>query len=565
MFLRAFKIIIFFFLFLQNFTAKASLPKTDEEYWRDTDLTFSTLIENYETFCKRDAIKFAGCMTSLNELARRLPQPQILATAEEASALPRFIGASTGVHFGRLSFYKRKVSFNDSMTEKQKWELFKTFRTSQFEFMSELFRERESQSIDFDKLSNYMKTNLVTGDHASDEAYFAAIAMNALIGAVNDAHSRLEPAQQLEDSQNSKEEKLKGVGAILYKFGSKILFGELNIDGPAAQAGIKEGDELVSVNDQEFGGDIGKLRNIIVDDKNNGRSVKLKVKRKQSAFITVEVVPAEISFNNVSSKIVIDGSFKIGIIKLSNFLSNQTCNDIKSALTSFKSEKVNQLIFDLRNNGGGDIYQALCVGTLFMGREVIFYTSDGKSKPSKSNFFSDSDKYYVGQEDAFTDLPMVTLINSGSASASEAIAGSLQDHQRSWIAGDTSFGKATVQGSRYVSDSIISWETEMRLFEPSGRTHQKVGIIPDFKISTSVFSTEDEEFALREGDYFVNALDAIGPVWKQTRPSQVEAINNCVTTSRTEKRIKIKLPGTQLSNDNQMMRSIAILECSNKG
>ncbi len=127
---------------------------------------------------------------------------------------------------------------------------------------------------------------------------------------------------------------------------------------------------------------------------------------------------------------------------------------------------------------------------------------------------------------------MVTLIDGGSASASEILAGAFQDHQRSWIVGDRSHGKATVQGpdtSYPLSQKhkqVILYSTIARFYQPSGRTNQLVGILPDFSVDPTPNATAMEKYTRREEDNYT-ALPSVGNRWKQPRKAEIEKINQC--------------------------------------
>ncbi len=218
-------------------------------------------------------------------------------------------------------------------------------------------------------------------------------------------------------------------------------------------------------------------------------------------------------------------------IRLRSFSNIADCAEIAVSLVDLQQKGARGVILDFRGNQGGIVNEAVCIGNLFIGPETIVKEEAIDTKEVRS----------LGKKrDALTDLPMITLINAKSASASELVAGALQDYRRSWIAGERSFGKGTVQapqdfapdGTNRILDVQIK-QTIKRFYQPSGRTNQIVGITPDFPIDPKPNATEDDRFAIREVDLFDNALSSLGDPWLQPRPARVAKIQACARTRGT--------------------------------
>jgi carboxyl-terminal processing protease len=215
---------------------------------------------------------------------------------------------------------------------------------------------------------------------------------------------------------------------------------------------------------------------------------------------------------------------------------------------------VSGLVLDLRGNLGGLIDQAVCIGGLFLGREVVVKVKD---------LDRDSFEELSSSKPAATDLPLVVLIDAGSASASEIVSGAIQDHQRGWLLGERSFGKGTVQANmNFWNDKIVFYRTVQRFYQPTGRTNQQVGISPDFEVPATPSATEEDRFRLREADIFPHGLGAVGPMWAQPRPEEARKVNGCVAGEKLADKVFAEAKARGHAVDYQLLRAEETLRCS---
>ncbi len=244
-------------------------------------------------------------------------------------------------------------------------------------------------------------------------------------------------------------------------------------DTPAQRVGIKSGDLIIDV-----GGT--SLKDLPISDAvklmrgEPGTSVEITVIRKEIK----EPLKFNITRENIISKGVKSYLFdkKIGYVRLSNFQSNST-NDVKDAIYELNRESNNKmegLIVDLRNNPGGVLGTAVGISDLFLTEGKIVYT---KGRTYKSKL-----EYFASPQDIIDGLPLIVLINEGSASASEIVAGALQDHKRAMIMGTKSYGKASVQTIQELNDGSALKLTTARYYTPLGNDIHENGIKPDLVI-----------------------------------------------------------------------------------
>ena len=244
-------------------------------------------------------------------------------------------------------------------------------------------------------------------------------------------------------------------------------------DTPAQKAGLKAGDLVievqdVSLKDKSLNDAVKLMRG------DPGTKVKIKILREKAKQpLDFELTRQIIVSKGIKTK-VFHGD--IGYLRLSSFQSNSTTN-VRNAIYELRKETgktMAALILDLRNNPGGVLGAAVGISDLFLESGKIVYT---KGRTNNSDL-----EYFANSEDVLEGLPLYVLINGGSASASEIVAGALQDHKRADIYGEKSFGKASVQSIQEMIDGSALKLTTARYYTPNDRNIHGNGIEPDVKI-----------------------------------------------------------------------------------
>tara|TARA_B100001564_G_scaffold303341_1_gene271460 strand:- start:1763 stop:2890 length:1128 start_codon:yes stop_codon:yes gene_type:complete len=256
-------------------------------------------------------------------------------------------------------------------------------------------------------------------------------------------------------------------------------------DTPAKRAGIEAGDLIIKVGDESLKDmEIGEAVKLMRGEP--GTKVEITILRKNvDEPIVVNITREIIVSKGIKTKIFNDN---IAYLRLSSFQSNST-NDLKSAIYKLKKEATNEIkaiILDLRNNPGGVLGSAVGITDLFLKKGKIVYTK-GRTINSKL-------EYKATPQDISSGLPLIVMINEGSASASEIVAGALQDHKRAKIVGTKSYGKASVQTIQELSDGSALKLTTARYYTPFGRDIHTEGIAPDIEIKRE----RDKEVKLPE-------------------------------------------------------------------
>ena len=248
-------------------------------------------------------------------------------------------------------------------------------------------------------------------------------------------------------------------------------------NSPADREGVKAGDYIVKINDTQVQ---GKTLSEAVELMRGpvGSEIKITVRRRgiKKAIIfniTREIIKVE----SVKSKTIDD---TVGYLRLTSFNEN-SADQIKEKIREFKkNNKIEKYILDLRNNPGGLLSQAIKISDFFLSNGEIVSTKSRKKRENR--------KWFAKKGDIINGETLVVLINYGSASASEIVAGALQDHKRAILIGENSFGKGTVQSIIPLKNNGAIRLTISKYYLPSGKSISEVGVTPDIEVAES---TED--------------------------------------------------------------------------
>ncbi len=282
-------------------------------------------------------------------------------------------------------------------------------------------------------------------------------------------------------------------------------------DTPAQKAGVKAGDLIIRLDDKPVKGmSLNDAVKIMRGEP--GSAIVLTIVREGAEQpIKLKLVRDIIKVKSVKSRLLEDG---YGYVRLSSFQAKTGENMVEAIDELKKKGKLKGLVIDLRNNPGGVLNAAVTVSDAFIDEGLIVYT-DGRVQDAKM-------KFDASPGDMLENAPIVVLINAGSASASEIVAGALQDHQRAIIMGEKTFGKGSVQTILPTSNGGAVKLTTARYYTPSGRSIQAEGITPDVAISrVRLEAAQQSEFGpLKEAD-LANHLENNNPgPKKETVPAQ---------------------------------------------
>lgn len=279
-----------------------------------------------------------------------------------------------------------------------------------------------------------------------------------------DPHSVYVPKLNFVTEKENLEGEMEGVGLWVSMVKDTAFIIEVFKDSPSERAGILGGDRIVTINGESVFGRKFTNKDVVKRLKGpKGTMVNLGISRRgESKVLNFKLKRTAIPLNTVRYSGMLDD--EIGYISLTEF-SATTYKEMRVALSKLRSQGMQKLILDLRGNGGGLLYQAREVADLFLSQGQLIVYTEGVHSPKE--------EYYSTTDDAFVDGSFVVMMNEYSASASEVVAGAIQDNDRGLIVGRRSFGKGLVQKQFEMFDGSALRLTTARYYTPSGRCIQR--------------------------------------------------------------------------------------------
>ena len=348
----------------------------------------------------------------------------------------------------------------------------------------------ETEASRLEALAKFTKVLSIVEQYNVDDVTLQELIDKSLQGLMTnlDAHSAFMNKKSYESLKVQTDGEFGGLGITVgMKDGALTVIAP--IEGtPADKAGLKAEDIILKINDKS-------TLSMTIDDAvsimrgNIGTPIDLTVVRKnETKPLHFHIIRGKIDIQSVYTKQIDDS---ILYIRVTSF-DKKVVEGVKKAINQYKN-KDKGIILDLRNNPGGLLDQAVGLVDLFVDKGIIV-SQKGRTKTE--------DKEYDATTSAtMTKMPMVVLINGGSASASEIVSGALQDHKRAVLVGTKSFGKGSVQVVLPISEDEAIKLTIARYYLPSGRTIQAVGVTPDIEVNEGQIKTDDNnDFMIKEAD-----------------------------------------------------------------
>lgn len=279
-----------------------------------------------------------------------------------------------------------------------------------------------------------------------------------------DPHSAYISAQNAEESMEDLKGSFSGIGVMFVIREDTIHIMNVVKGGPSEKVGLMAGDRIVSVDGKPF---VGKEVTDVTAKKTlkgpKGSKIKLGIKRNhEKETLYFDIVRGDIPQHSIDASYMVTPD--VGYIKVRSF-SETTYPEMLVALAQLNREGFKNLIIDLRGNQGGYMHTAIQMANVFLPKDQLIVYTEGRKSP-RENYFSDG-------QGSFRDIPLVVLVDEGSASASEIFAGAIQDNDRGLVIGRRSFGKGLVQLPIEFKDGSIIRLTTARYYTPSGRCIQK--------------------------------------------------------------------------------------------
>lgn len=315
-----------------------------------------------------------------------------------------------------------------------------------------------------------------------------------------DPHSSYLDADEFKDLQTSTQGEFGGLGIEITMEGGLVKVISPIEDTPAYRAGIKSGDFIVKIDDTQVQGltsneAVGKMRGP------SGTSVTLTILRKgETKPLIISLKRAVIKTQSVKFKLAEPG---YGYIRITQF-QERTTEDLAKAIEALYRENKTPLkgiVLDLRNDPGGLLNSAVGVSGAFLPDDALVVYTEGRTEDAKIRLTAGKEAFFKNTPKDVKTVPLVVLVNGGSASASEIVAGALQDHKRALVVGTQTFGKGSVQTIIPIDSKTAVKLTTARYFTPAGRSIQAKGIVPDIEVEEATLNgKEDNGLRIREVD-----------------------------------------------------------------
>lgn len=417
-------------------------------------------------------------------------------------------------------------------------------------------KKPEKEETKLESLAKFTRVITTVESSYADELTFSEIINKAISGLMTnlDAHSGFLDEKAFEDTKVQTQGEFGGLGITVgMKDGALTVISP--IEGtPADKAGVKSNDVILRI-------DGNATLGITLEE------AVSKMRGKPKTPITITIVrkgePRPFDINIIRDIIKVDSVYAKNIededilyLRVTNFdqkVTKESAKFIKEFAKNNKNAK--GIILDLRNNPGGLLDQAIGLTNLFVDKGVIV---SQKGRDAKENL-----EYSAKKDEKITDLPLVVLVNSGSASASEIVSGALQDLKRAVVIGEETFGKGSVQVILPLNEKEALKMTIARYYLPSGRTIQNKGVTPDLEVFYGKVPNDDKAFIIKETDlkqHLENELQKIDD--NKTESNKTINLDNNKTNTKEKDKEKI-ITKKDLYDDMQLKTAVDTIKVLN--
>ncbi len=343
----------------------------------------------------------------------------------------------------------------------------------------EISSEEPAEELDIiEEVWEIIHTDYVDSEMLNDEE-LAEAAIRGMIGALDDPYTSYLGPQATEISSSDLEGDFSGIGATLTVRDRQLTVVAPIIGSPAELAGIKPGDIIVEV-DGEATAEMSLMESVLKIRGKKGTMVNLLVLHiGDETPVQVEIIRAEIEVPSVEWEILVN---EIAHITITSF-TNHTGDEVETVLEDDDFQDISGIVLDLRGNPGGLVSSSVEVVSQFVAEGIVVYSRDNKGE---------KEEWDVIPGGSALDTPLVVLVNEYSASASEVVAGALQDHQRGLLIGMTTYGKGTMNLVNDLSNEGSLYITFARWFTPDGRQIDGEGITPDIEVDFTIDDIEND-------------------------------------------------------------------------
>ena len=425
-------------------------------------------------------------------------------------------------------------------------------------------------AVDFDQTLNQAEEFVTASGPRYPRQMIYGTVINDILRHFDD-HARLTPVSSLQAKMGEATEETSGLGVDLQITAAGVFVRHIYEDSPAQRAQMHVNDRLVSVNGIEVEPGVRSFRALKHLQGRPGDEVHLALERSGHRR-ELDLTLASLSLRPVDVRYFQAFNKTYALAKIHSFAFG-ACSDLAAQLAMLQGQglgPVAGILLDLRGNLGGVVKEAACVSGLFVGRKTFLSQKGvGSLLPSMLAPTSDLRDFQETRMSPgpmrFPATPLVVLVDASSASAAEMLAAALQDHQRAWIVGETTFGKGTTQKLAEVPGhpSLLLNHTISRYYRPSSHPLQLIGVTPDFNVPFRREASTLERQAPREGDWFGWSLSKEGGAeWTSPRLQEASLIRGCITSKQLDRKFTTWHEQQMGFEDFQKAFALSVLSCA---
>ncbi len=526
---------------IQDVTINKNASLSLESKWRDTGLQIKD-IENLflNKKCQTSQKIFLSCMNALMTIAEK--------EGKEILLDGRVVALSNSILTGKAGTANSKVEPHSPITVSKKFSNMN--EKEKLKIWENVFRRQKASQIPVEAIWLEISRSFTNRIY---ESLRVAQAFNAYLSVYKDPHTYILPKEYYEKVTAQSQNVINSYGFIVSKSNNKFIFTRIYSDTLFEKAGIHEGDVLVEVD----GLSVSHLSNEELLNLFKGKQRNSFLILQSDKFIQLTLSKEDQILKSVQLHKLISGNNKshwhISIFKIAEGVCKQT----ESLLIKAQQQNVSGIILDLRDNSGGSMDEVLCLAGLFVGERKVYelkYFKQTALRESES-FFASSKQVYFG--------PLAVLVNQGTASSAEILAGVFQDYHRGMVIGERTFGKGTFQEGEawFKNPKILIFQTKGLFTLPSGSSPQLIGIIPDIMINSwDIAEGREEDLYYNPVYNFISS----GRGSLQKDSSDKGSFEVAKNTSKNHLKIKNcedrMVPARM--GDPQVGKALAILSCS---